>query len=95
MSSPQRIQVELEQEIKRRINQESPSKGDLDFYIRKVRRLQGESALLEDQLSKVRVRLRRAEDYEIKYELLLVENANLKKDVEEKEKKMYEINVAV
>jgi vacuolar-type H+-ATPase subunit I/STV1 len=65
--------------------------GDLDFYIRKVRRLENDNNILQDELNKVRVRLRRAEDYEIKYEVLSAEAAASKKELEGREKVLREM----
>ena len=39
-NSPERAQVEIEHEIDRRIQRESPSKYDIDFYLRKITRLE-------------------------------------------------------
>jgi hypothetical protein len=39
------------------------SHNDLDFYARKVRRLENDNNIIQDELNKVRVRLRRAEDF--------------------------------
>ena len=46
---------------------------------------------MQDELSKARVRLRRAEDFEIKYELILKQNANLTSDLEKMEKDLCEL----
>lgn len=78
--------MELEHEIEKRISHESPTKYDIDFYLRKVTRLEGDLNIVQDELSRARVRLRRAEDFEIKYDLLLKQNSNLLADLEKREK---------
>lgn len=67
----------MEAEIDKRIDPLSPTKYDINFYIRKVNRLEGDLSLLQDELSGARVRLRKAEDFEIKYDLVLKQNNNL------------------
>jgi hypothetical protein len=37
--SPEKIQAELEYEIEKRISHDSPTKYDIDFYLRKINRL--------------------------------------------------------
>ena len=61
--SPEKVQAELEHEIERRISHDSPSKYDLDFYLRKITRLENDLNDVQDELSRARVRLRRAEDF--------------------------------
>lgn len=85
MSSPPRYQHEIEAEIKKRIVPEALTPNDLDFYVRKVRRIENDNSQLTDEINKLRVRLRRAEDFEIKYEVLLNEHSNAKKEVEVKD----------
>lgn len=57
--------------------------SDADFYERKINRLESDIASLHEELNMARGRLRSAEDYQIKYELLLRqsnhENVRLKK----------------
>ena len=56
--------------------------SDADFYERKIMRLEGDIAALHEELNIARTRLRTAEDFQIKYELLLkqsnMENNRLK-----------------
>lgn len=40
MSSPEKIQADLSMEIQRRMHQNSPTKYDVDFYVRKIARLE-------------------------------------------------------
>ena len=65
MTSPSRSRAEhlIESEIRQRINYFSPSKNDLDFYQRKVGRLEGDLTQLQEELSIARLRLRTAEDF--------------------------------
>ncbi len=49
----------------------------MDFYRRKVNRLENDCTSLQDDLNKARIRLRRAEDFELKYELILKQNTHL------------------
>lgn len=69
-----------EEELQKRINYESPSKYDIDFYQRKVNRLENDLAQLQDELGMARFRLHKAEDFEIKYELLFKQNRDLTTD---------------
>lgn len=69
---------------------ETLTSNDLDFYIRKVRRLENDNNIVQDELNKVRVRLRRAEDFEIKYELVSAELAGLRKEVEVRDRTIRE-----
>lgn len=48
MSSPGKADYEIEHQIKKRINLDSPSRNDLDFYLRKVRRLENDNQLTQD-----------------------------------------------
>lgn len=41
--------------------------SDTDYYVRKIRRLEQDLQLREDELSNTRIRLRKAEDFELKY----------------------------
>jgi hypothetical protein len=45
--------------------------SDIDFYQRKIIRLEDDINILHDELAKLRAQLRIAEDYEIKYNILL------------------------
>lgn len=70
---------------------EAIGSNDLDFYARKVRRLENDNNIIQDELNKVRVRLRRAEDFEIKYDLLSGEAAALRKDIDLRDKQIREL----
>lgn len=48
----------------------SPTRYDVDFYMKKCDRLEEDIMLMGDELNRARIRLRKAEDFEIKYELL-------------------------
>lgn len=50
-----------------------------------MRRLETDNAQLTDELNKLRVRLGRADDFKIKYEHLLNENSNFKRELEERD----------
>jgi hypothetical protein len=58
--SSKNSQRELESELIARINHDSPTKYDIDFYKRKINRLETDFGALQDDLNKARVRLRRA-----------------------------------
>ena len=45
--------------------------SDIDFYERKIMRLETDIAVMQEELSTARMRLRTAEDFQIKYDLLL------------------------
>lgn len=45
--------------------------SDSDFYERKILRLEDDISILHEELAKVRTKLRIAEDFEIKYHILL------------------------
>ncbi len=45
--------------------------SDLDFYLMKIGRLESDLAATQNEQISARLRLRTAEDYQIKYELLL------------------------
>jgi hypothetical protein len=47
------------------------AEANADFYERKIMRLEEDLELLQEELTKVRFRLRNAEDFEIKYHILL------------------------
>lgn len=80
------LQIKLENELKKRINENDVSKGDLEFYQRKIRRIENELAIAQDEVNKLRVKLKRAEDFEMKYEILFKESTELKNDNESKTK---------
>lgn len=46
---------------------------------------------MHDELSKLRIRLRRAEDFELKYELLLKQMVTLQSDIDYKDKQLNEV----
>jgi hypothetical protein len=48
--------------------------SDIDFYERKIKTLEEDNVYLHDEIMKLRARLRTAEDYEIKYSLLVSAN---------------------
>lgn len=75
--SPEKLRIALEAEIDKRIDPDSPTKYDINFYVRKINRLENDLSLLQDELSGARVRLRKAEDFEIKYDLVLKQNNHL------------------
>ena len=45
--------------------------SDIDFYLMKISRLESDLAATQEELMTARLRLRTAEDFQIKYELLL------------------------
>lgn len=69
--------------------------SDIDFYERKIRRLQSDLANFQEELTNARLRLRTAEDFQIKYELLLQksqqENDRLKNEERELADKHHEL----
>jgi hypothetical protein len=91
MSNNARAETDIEAEIKSRMQPETLTPNDLDFYIRKVRRLENDNNIIQDELNKVRVKLRRAEDFEIKFELVSSEVSALRKDVELREKNIRDL----
>ena len=60
----------------------------MDFYKRKVNRLENDCNSLQEDLNRARIRLRRAEDYELKYELILKQNTNLQNEIDKKDKEL-------
>ena len=82
LPSPSRISEALEKPL----HYESPSKYDLDFYQRKVNRLENDLNHRQDEINIMRFRLQKAEDFEIKYELLVKENQELTLENEALEK---------
>lgn len=58
----------------------------MEFYQRKIRRIENELAIAQDEVNKLRVKLKRAEDFEMKYEILFKESTELKNDNESKTK---------
>lgn len=71
-----------------------PNHSDIDFYERKIYRLESDIATLHEELNISKTRLRTAEDYQIKYELLLRqsnnENNRLKR-LEEEEREKFSV----
>lgn len=63
--------------------------SDIDFYERKIQTLEQDNVYLHDEIIKLRARLRTAEDFEIKYGLLVSANqkdmAKLRSNVERQE----------
>lgn len=62
------------QVTERQLHGDSPSRHDVEFYVRKVNRYEVEISRLENDLSVAKFKLSKAEDYEIKYDLLFKEN---------------------
>ena len=60
----------------------------MDFYKRKVGRLENDCNTLQEDLNKARIRLRRAEDFELKYQLILKQNSNLQNELDKKDKEL-------
>lgn len=50
------------------------SDNDIEYYERKVMRLEQDIGILQEELNRVRLKLRSAEDYEIKYRILIKNN---------------------
>ena len=50
---------------------QDPYLSDIDFYLMKISRLETDLASTQDELMAAKLRLRTAEDFQIKYELLL------------------------
>lgn len=73
--SEQGAPVHLSQ-TERQLHEDSPTRHDIEFYVRKVNRYEAEIARLEHDLSVSKFKLSKAEDYESKYELLFKENQN-------------------
>lgn len=48
--------------------------NDIEYYSRKVVRMEQDISLLQEELNRTRLRLRTAEDYEIKYRILIKNN---------------------
>lgn len=66
----------------REIHYDSPTKYDIDFYQRKVNRLETDLSALQEELSLTRFRLQKAEDFEDKYEVLFKQHQNLFQEYE-------------
>ena len=68
---------------------------DVDFYMMKITRLEADLAANQEELMSARLRLRTAEDFQIKYELLLKqseqENFRLRFNEKEDEGKIAEL----
>lgn len=58
------------QHTERQIHPDSPTRHDVEFYVRKVNRYEAEIARLEHDLSVTKFRLSKSEDIEIKYDIL-------------------------
>jgi hypothetical protein len=58
----------------------------MDFFKRKVNRLENDCNSMQEDLNKARIRLRRAEDFELKYELILKQNTYLQNELDKREK---------
>ena len=54
----------------RQLHEESPTRHDVEYYVRKVNRYEHEIAKLEHDLSVARFRLSKTEDVEVKYDIL-------------------------
>lgn len=50
---------------------------------------------MHDELSKLRLRLRRAQDYQLKYELVLKQLCGLQSDIDTKEKQLADMRSKV
>lgn len=74
--SPDRSRIAAEMSSSR-LPYDSPTRYDSDFYLRKINRLENDMNVLQDELSGARVRLRRAEDFELKYEVAVRQNQQL------------------
>lgn len=72
--SYQHDEVLRAQNTERQLHAQSPTRHDVQFYVRKVNRYQGEIARLEHDLSVAKFKLSKAEDIEIKYDILFREN---------------------
>ena len=64
----------------REIHYDSPTKYDIDFYQRKVNRLENDLTGLQEELSLTKYRLQKAEDFEDKYESLFNQHQNLNEE---------------
>lgn len=61
-------------QTERQLHADSPTRHDVEFYVRKVNRYEVEIGRLEHELSVARFKLSKAEDFEIKYDILFKEN---------------------
>jgi hypothetical protein len=57
--SPERLHLELENEINKRILKDSPNKQDIDYLRRKIQRVENDNNILNDEVSKLRLKLKR------------------------------------
>jgi hypothetical protein len=57
----------------RQLHRDSPTRHDVEFYVRKVNRYEVEIGRLEHELSVARFKLSKAEDYEVKYDAIFQE----------------------
>lgn len=64
----------------RDLHYDSPSKYDIDFYQRKVSRLEHDLANLQEDLSLAKFRLQKAEDFEDKYDILFKQYQSMAQD---------------
>jgi hypothetical protein len=58
----------------RGLHEGSPTRHDVEFYIRKLSRYETEIQKLEQDLSVAKFKLAKAEDYELKYDKLFRDN---------------------
>lgn len=54
----------------RQLHRDSPTRHDVEFYVRKVNRYEVEIGRLEHELSVARFKLSKAEDFEVKYDAI-------------------------
>lgn len=66
----------------RELHYESPTKYDIDYYQRKVNRLENEVSGLQEELSLQQYKLQKAEDFEKKYELLFAQHQNTNEELD-------------
>lgn len=69
-----REEVLQPQHTERQLHEDSPTRHDVEFYVRKVNRYEAEITRLEHDLSVAKFRLSKADDIEIKYDILFREN---------------------
>lgn len=66
----------------RELHYESPTKYDIDYYQRKVNRLENEVSHLQEDLSLAKYKLQKAEDFEAKYDLLFGQHQNTNEELD-------------
>ena len=71
------------QNTERQLHEDSPTRHDVEFYVRKVNRYETEIAQLEHDLSVTKFKLSKAEDIEIKYDILFKDNQTTLADLAE------------